>query len=537
MYNTGSAIAKRGKTSGKVTGKEDIAIGNLIMANMKNIGKLPVEKMQANLNAINKKINSVIASNEGKIATLNNKIVKSSKSAEIKGASREIQNRKNNIATLNSKIKKTSNKKLIAKYKKDIKAHQRKISSLENKIKRATNNKVANNARSDIAAYQAQINSLKKLKQSEVLKTNFLNSLVKQKQRLQNQLNKKNEERNALTEAKMSFRDSIRDSYRGYAGFEAAKGNTSRDFIAFMKYRLNRMKKFAANVTKLRKMGLDPTILREILAGGIESAIPRVETLVGGGKKNVLEINKLQKQVISYVNNLSNEHSRFGYDNEIKAKDKEVASIKKQQTSLQSRATSYLTAKPKTKPKAKPKSTAKKTVASKVKAKITPKAKPKKTRTHNIKWGDTLGGIAAKYHTSVSAIKKLNGLKSDMIYAGRKLKIPGYAKGGIVNIPQIAWIAEGGFAESIISHDPSQRVQQQKIWKDTGDKLGFTKDDALTLRMIQLLEEQKELQRLMAQRETVLKIDKKVIAKEIAPDIDKEMAQNLKYRNRGLANV
>lgn len=120
-----------------------------------------------------------------------------------------------------------------------------------------------------------------------------------------------------------------------------------------------------------------------------------------------------------------------------------------------------------------------------------------------------------------------------MIYAGRKLKIPGYAKGGIVNIPQIAWIAEGGFAESIISHDPSQRVQQQKIWKDTGDKLGFTKDDALTMRMIQLLEEQKELQRIMAQRETVLKIDKKVFAKEVAPDVEKEMAQNLKYRNRG----
>lgn len=532
MYNTGGAIAKRGKTSGKVTGKEDIAIGNLIMANMKNIGKLPVEKMQANLNAINKKINSVIASNEGKIATLNNKIVKSSKSAEIKGASREIQNRKNNIVTLNSKIKKTSNKKLIAKYKKDIKAHQRIISSLENKIKRATNNKVANNARSDIAAYQAQINSLKKLKQSEVLKTNFLNSLVKQKQRLQNELNKKNEERNALTEAKMSFRDSIRGSYRGYAGFEAAKGNTSRDFIAFMKYRLNRIKKFAANVSKLRQMGLDPTILREILAGGIESAIPRVETLVGGGKKNVLEINKLQKQVISYVNNLSNEHSRFGYDNEIKAKDKEVASIKKQQTSLQSRATSYLTAKPKTKPKAKakPKAPVKKTVASNVKAKVT----PKKTRTHNIKWGDTLGGIAAKYHTSVSAIKKLNGLKSDMIYAGRKLKIPGYAKGGIVNIPQIAWIAEGGFAESIISHDPSQRVQQQKIWKDTGDKLGFTKDDALTMRMIQLLEEQREIQRAIAQRDTVLQMDGKAVGKQIAPHIDKELARIMELGKRGV---
>src|SRR5690625_29771 len=51
-----------------------------------------------------------------------------------------------------------------------------------------------------------------------------------------------------------------------------------------------------------------------------------------------------------------------------------------------------------------------------------------------------------------------------------------YADGGIVDTKQLAWIAEGGWAESIISHDPAKRVRQQKIWQDTGDRLGFTNE-------------------------------------------------------------
>lgn len=42
---------------------------------------------------------------------------------------------------------------------------------------------------------------------------------------------------------------------------------------------------------------------------------------------------------------------------------------------------------------------------------------------YKIKSGDTLGRIAAKYHVSVSSLKKWNGLKSDSIRAGRYLTI------------------------------------------------------------------------------------------------------------------
>ena len=48
---------------------------------------------------------------------------------------------------------------------------------------------------------------------------------------------------------------------------------------------------------------------------------------------------------------------------------------------------------------------------------------PKKI-THRIKSGEVLGSIADKYNVSVTQLKKLNGLKTDRIRAGRTLKIP-----------------------------------------------------------------------------------------------------------------
>lgn len=41
-----------------------------------------------------------------------------------------------------------------------------------------------------------------------------------------------------------------------------------------------------------------------------------------------------------------------------------------------------------------------------------------------VKSGDTLGRIARTHHTSVRALKAVNGLKSDRIVVGEKLKLP-----------------------------------------------------------------------------------------------------------------
>ncbi|WP_347141415.1 LysM peptidoglycan-binding domain-containing protein, partial [Phocaeicola dorei] len=47
----------------------------------------------------------------------------------------------------------------------------------------------------------------------------------------------------------------------------------------------------------------------------------------------------------------------------------------------------------------------------------------KGTLYHKIKQGDTLGGIAAKYHVSISQLRNLNGIKGNNIRAGKSLRI------------------------------------------------------------------------------------------------------------------
>jgi LysM repeat protein len=52
--------------------------------------------------------------------------------------------------------------------------------------------------------------------------------------------------------------------------------------------------------------------------------------------------------------------------------------------------------------------------------------KPKPSGTpqyHKVRKGETLGGIAIKYHTTVSKIKKLNHLRSDFIRDGQRLRV------------------------------------------------------------------------------------------------------------------
>ena len=45
-----------------------------------------------------------------------------------------------------------------------------------------------------------------------------------------------------------------------------------------------------------------------------------------------------------------------------------------------------------------------------------------------IKRGDTLSGIAARYHTSVGALARLNGIKNvNLIYTGATLRLPGHS--------------------------------------------------------------------------------------------------------------
>lgn len=73
-------------------------------------------------------------------------------------------------------------------------------------------------------------------------------------------------------------------------------------------------------------------------------------------------------------------------------------------------------------------------------------------------------------------LKNLRGAGSAV--TGVASKIGGYFKGGITSgFPELAWLNEEGFRESIISHNPAHRERSESIWQTTGDKLGFGKND------------------------------------------------------------
>lgn len=58
--------------------------------------------------------------------------------------------------------------------------------------------------------------------------------------------------------------------------------------------------------------------------------------------------------------------------------------------------------------------------------------------THKVVSGDTLGRIASKYRTTVTQLKQLNGLRSDLIYVGQSLRVNGSSSAGSSTANQTA---------------------------------------------------------------------------------------------------
>ncbi len=59
----------------------------------------------------------------------------------------------------------------------------------------------------------------------------------------------------------------------------------------------------------------------------------------------------------------------------------------------------------------------------KIDEKSTSKGIARKSKVVKVKKGDTLGAIAKRYHTTVSKLKRLNGLSSDRLRIGQRLKV------------------------------------------------------------------------------------------------------------------
>ncbi|WP_306431289.1 peptidoglycan DD-metalloendopeptidase family protein [Staphylococcus hyicus] len=96
--------------------------------------------------------------------------------------------------------------------------------------------------------------------------------------------------------------------------------------------------------------------------------------------------------------------------------------------------------------------------------------------------------------------------------------------GGIVNSLELAWLADGGFSESVISHDPANKIKSKAIWDRTGEMLGYTDDYELLKELVMLQRESikynKETEqhtRAMATQGFDISMDAKKVGVGVAP--------------------
>ncbi len=92
------------------------------------------------------------------------------------------------------------------------------------------------------------------------------------------------------------------------------------------------------------------------------------------------------------------------------------------------------------------------------------------TDRHTVRSGDTLGAIANRYRTSVNAIKRLNGLNSNLIRPGQVLRVP--SRGGVETpSPAEAPAAKPGETVTHIVKNGDNLFQIAKSYRTTVEKI------------------------------------------------------------------
>ncbi|MBO3062715.1 peptidoglycan DD-metalloendopeptidase family protein [Mammaliicoccus fleurettii] len=146
-----------------------------------------------------------------------------------------------------------------------------------------------------------------------------------------------------------------------------------------------------------------------------------------------------------------------------------------------------------------------------------------KPGTFNAYKGNGMGSILNPLHNLVAGMnysKSRYGKGGLLNVIGRG---HGYAEGGIINSPEIAWLAEGGFSESVISHDPSMRARSKVLYDRTGEMLGFNEDAELLREVITLIDKTNKLQSInnrdtnrIANKDTNVYMDGDKVTKKVS---------------------
>ena len=245
----------------------------------------------------------------------------------------------------------------------------------------------------------------------------------------------------SLDSIKSKFED-LRDTIGGSVTDVIDFGTAieSESFLQTITNQANNAKTFAEKVKQLIQLGLSERGIREILDTGFEAGSLIADQLIAGGATIVSQVNTLLDSVNAVATTVGELGAKTFYQQGVDQGEALVAGIK---SALESA----------------------KTELDRLRESLTgtttsgagggaPGTTPSGTgaKTVVVKPGDTLGKIAAANNISLKSILDANAKFTtdpkykggSTIFSGTTVKIPKFAKGGIVNSPTIGMIGEAG---------------------------------------------------------------------------------------------
>jgi LysM repeat protein len=235
------------------------------------------------------------------------------------------------------------------------------------------------------------------------------------------------------------LRDAISGTVTDVVDFGAAI--ETEDFLKTITAQADSAKSFADKVKQLIVLGLSERGIRELLDSGFEAGNLIADELIAGGATIVNQVNTLLSAVQTVADTVGEFGAKTFYQQGITQGEALVAGIKFALESAKlelDRLRESLTSTTKT-------GATEDTIPG-----TTPSGTGAKTVV--VKPGDTLGKIAAANNLSLKSILDANAKFTtdpkykggSTIFSGTTVKIPKFAKGGIVNSPTIGMIGEAG---------------------------------------------------------------------------------------------
>jgi phage-related protein len=142
-----------------------------------------------------------------------------------------------------------------------------------------------------------------------------------------------------LVKARLDWMKSTKDSLAGgasIANIQAAEGKklTGDDVIKQAQKRYKALRTFALNMARLRKLGLNRTMLQDLLGAGAEGGGQQAAAIAAGGKSAVRQLNKTQGQISKTAKGTAAAFSHHWHDQGIQAARGLVQGLQSQRAQL-----------------------------------------------------------------------------------------------------------------------------------------------------------------------------------------------------------